>query len=781
MLSGTETRLSILSAFCLLVVLSRGMTAECAEPVRPSSDVPIEIGSQLTPEWRLERVEQHAEYLRLWFTGPSGRTGVEVNVHAGGDVPDATSILVQPAPGESPPAEVLAAVREAYRDRDPEELSLSVRQTEAYSEHLPKSAVRRLASVVAGFCVLFAVALFFRSRKRQRKQVRGWPLAILATAGGIVALVFLGQPVFLTLDIARDLAMARDCVELDHCLSGPTTSFGSLRQATLWSRFLGFAWFDLNLGGEGSRLLLLFLEGLGVGLVALAGRSTFGAGRGGIAVVIYLAVLIVVLHPGEFSNHNAVAVFAPLLAFVSIRFFQDGEASHAGLVGCVLALCVESHAACWGLLAPVPFLVLAIGRRPWRSLALSGLSFVTICYWLSPTASVVNAEQVLRVFHPATAALWAACSLPAGLLMRRRLRGYTPTGRARGGLLFVVGAWLIPAAVIVMSGRAIHGVYLLPILPFAVLLVEDGLVVLIDRVTTRATRVRRALRVLFFVTGFGVIVGLAVWNPHQRPEREYWTMGDVEILARRLFEVHGTLPDLVSRLRSQDHRTLVTGLAPFESIRDEISTEQALLVLRLRGEQLPGEPGEGWSFLDLSGGWIAAIHSYESWILLEQVELRYLLEDSASQELVTRGFGHFSQVGTAAFRYVSRAYPTLAPPRPRVPDGPYLVSYRFRLRAVSATESRFVRVGNPVDDGCSWRIVAVDGPTYHGALGTDSVVLQGPIPEGSAIVIERNYHVSGCPEADNYFPPGIIELNPGDPMFAVIDRHRALDEDEGSR
>ena len=77
-------------------------------------------GDLLADGWRIERSERHPEFIRLWLSREGKRTGIEITYARNQDRWSSEHYLVQPAPGEQPPRQLLESVLERLRriDRD---------------------------------------------------------------------------------------------------------------------------------------------------------------------------------------------------------------------------------------------------------------------------------------------------------------------------------------------------------------------------------------------------------------------------------------------------------------------------------------------------------------------------------------------------------------------------------------------------------------------------------------------------------------------------------------
>ncbi|MDH5492341.1 MAG: hypothetical protein OEY14_10340, partial [Myxococcales bacterium] len=109
----------------LLALLPLALLTSCmapAPPPEPGADsirasAPGEIpdpyaeGASFAGRYRIESVERHPEYTRLYFSGPEGESGVEIVRDSGAPTAwSANGHRVQPAPESSPPMELLEAV-----------------------------------------------------------------------------------------------------------------------------------------------------------------------------------------------------------------------------------------------------------------------------------------------------------------------------------------------------------------------------------------------------------------------------------------------------------------------------------------------------------------------------------------------------------------------------------------------------------------------------------------------------------------------------------------------
>ena len=203
-------RLRIAFLLFLQFVVLPAFAGQAPEP-------PWSVGSSVEG-WRLQSIERHPEYLRLYFHMGPQTTGVEIRVNPGvQDEWSTAAYRVQPCPDQEPPENLLKALLADVQklDRGKEDqnqaggLGLERLEHEAFRYQGPSRPVLNtdyLISIAALLFVLGVLGWCFVSLIRQRPELRFIGLGLVWLAALWTALVFHFSDMFSPLlDLATPL------------------------------------------------------------------------------------------------------------------------------------------------------------------------------------------------------------------------------------------------------------------------------------------------------------------------------------------------------------------------------------------------------------------------------------------------------------------------------------------------------------------------------------------------------------------------------------------------
>ncbi len=729
--------------------------------------------------WVIVEIEKHTEYRRYFFERAGEGTAVEVTFRregTGGLVTD--NYLIQPAPGERPPQALLRAVWQRFLRIDAARAPV-VSRIPAAGPGADEKLIT-LAELHYGttwrFCAgLLALALIagwlvtqyldaFREgfRPGGGALARGALFTVIAAFSYFFLLGLSGRPP-VTLDLSRDLLLARSCYQDLYCLSGPRTSFRGLFQGTLWARFLLPAHLP-GFGIAGSWITLLFLQALAVGLFH---RSSAQALRPGAAVwsaALYLLGITLLIPAGEFSNHSLLPL--PLAAFFAAAsaVLRTGRVREVALSAFLLAICLESHAACIGLVPAFAFLVLVSAHKPLWASGAGLLAFSSIAFWLSPESLINNAVALWRD-HGRSGLVAFSLALLFATALRRRWRSLAVPARLIGFCaLWLMGFIVLSAAVTLTEQRPFLWVYSLQALPPAAFLAAAGLGAAAGWLQSRRGRAATSgiavpLLAASIASGFWVKACIRA----ERSQAE-WLVSDMERLAEHFRSRDLGYRDLAPRLRTLENRLFLAGIAPYLSATrgtGKASGGEELLVLRRPAGELPASLPEGWQRVPLGSGTAALLWSHRAWVRQQTMEVchRPLAADGSTARCTRTGWADGEPDADHAARWISRAYPTLPVRAPKMPPGAYEVTYTFPVRITGEEARRRIRTAR-IRTGqglCGWWIGAVRGVRYRGALPALSVELMNSEARTGALEVTARFNAEGCLPKHAPFPPPLVE------------------------
>jgi hypothetical protein len=544
--------------------------------------------------------------------------------------------------------------------------------------------------------------------------------AVLLLALSMLLLAWLVGAPPLHEDTARDLLLARDCVEQGRCaMSGPQASFDGLVQGALWDHLLE-ACRASGLGLHGVRYVVLMLEAVSAVLV-WATPGPLCDWRSGLAAwALYLAASTYCIELPVLYNSAALLLPLALFYVCALSLASDGELVSTAAAGAALGLSVDTHMVAAIL---VPFflgLVLAVAKRPAVAAALA--AFAVILPLIVSSWGAIARDVVLLTASWVPCAGLLATVLLSGLALRRRARNAPPLARSR--------AVLVAACVYALPVLAIAGaVTKHPLAPRYFVVVAMPAAILAGTLLTEAFGntssfgfpTRRANAIVALI---GLLLLAFVTRPN-RSSRGGWNAFDAEVLAREIYGRGWTYADVFRHLRGSNAELLVAALAPYgpapTGARAKSPIHDDLLVAKVLRSRLPATVPKEWRIVDLGDSAVAITRSLPSSIDVAAVEIC----DSRPNESVRCQRVDLEARDPdegAVATVVQRAYPTLAPAasRPtRTLFAPLHRSIEVGARASSPTHSI------AIVDAMPWRIERVDGVRSRGVLPGERVTLEG--------------------------------------------------------
>ncbi len=723
----------------------------------------VEVGDELLPDWTVSDVLTHPEFQRMTVTGPGGAShALEVTLGSiAGD--DDAVFLVQPAPGHSPPPELIEALRGRLESgaapvlfEAPPDYGVRFAEVRAPPLFWASNDARimgvsyyQLVTWVSVLWLLLAAPLGASAVARSVLQVwRRSPrprrnLAICAVA----AVAFLGLFRWLTPEIAvdwdtfRDIRIGWECVHGLECRAGPGTAQALMAQGTLWPRFLA------GLFGAGYTLadlphVLVTLDGIAAGLLFAWCWHRSGGALPALAITLVWVALVIVTESLRLPwNPSIVPLTGVAFAIASTAAMDNRSVSSAMVAGAAMAMLIESHIVAAALAFPWAISVVMTSHQPARTLAAATATTWALHWILSPLAA--TREIVAIVEHGLTWPLVEAVVL--GLAAGAYARRWSP-GPATGLALI-----LASEAVVVIGAMAVLGFFMAP--RYLGPLVGIGAAALAEAVTVwrRQRPASKHLNIIAAAVILAAIPGL------RRNVVEPWqlTLRGVEPLMEVLDRVGGGA-DLLLGTHSLTPRLLAAmeGALHFPS-RPATPPDNAVTILFGEGTA-PDVPSD-WEAVSY-GSRHALVHAYEPWVRRRDAVVCGATADSEPSCLPVETLRLRDQ---QRLRYLSPAI-TLGTIIRGTAEGYDPERFEFPVRAGRRGESRviamFVPDGYWVD--CDPQIVAVTGVDYVGELPAKRIELLGGRAEGRLVVTISDE----CRSFDSQLPTW-AEFEPGDPWI----------------
>ncbi len=377
-----------------------------------------------------------------------------------GNAPDTDGLLVdRGSPADDAPSASSPAAP-AARDR--------LAAAAAWARHLGRSFSAALATVA------------------ERLPAPRHPLALALFAAALAALAFASfvqspPEAEANLDIARDLLHARDLLQTGELIP-VQSSLRGVTQGGLWTRVLAAT----RASGHGIAelaWLVLFLQGLAVGVVYLAGRTLAVPFGGAVAAGLYFYAM-----HSTFPNATLwIPVLLPLPTALALwglaGLVRGGALGWAALAGVGTGLAIDVHIVSLVLLAPLVAAAVGFARRPLLAAPLA-LLCAAGAHALPSWRTVLHNAQLLA--SPAALAGSAGALLlfvGLGVVCRRYLRERPWRGAAFfGGTAAALGVALYVGSLVL--GFRLEERYLLPFVALGVMGIAAATLSLLQRFAT---------------------------------------------------------------------------------------------------------------------------------------------------------------------------------------------------------------------------------------------------------------------------------------------------------
>jgi hypothetical protein len=562
-------------------------------------------------------------------------------------------------------------------------------------------------------------------------RIPAWSIALLVFGASFLLLELWVGPPPLHEDTARDLLIARDCVDAGRCaMSGPTTSFGGLTQGALWIHVLEVSR-AAGLGLRGVRAIVLGLASAAAVLIAFTPRRFCGWSAGPAAWAVSLAAIAATIELPTLWNPSALPLPLSLFHVALISLAATGGARLAGAVGIALALAIDAHVVCAVLLPFTLGVLVATAERPVLATCVAGVLLVGTALVSSVGAVMADFPILIAAWWPSSVAL--AVSLLLGLAMRRRARAASATGRVRAVLVAACGYFVATAVLAVVATRhPLAPRYIAPIVPAAAILAAGAAIGAFGR---RPPGPRRALAGNVAVVLAVALVALFARRPPRQPQ---WTALDAEALAPSLSARGWTFGDLYSHLRGPQAHALLAALGPSLPAPDgtpHLHALDDLLLLKAPRSRVQASGAEEWILADLSGQDVAVGRRAPSWLDPGSIEVCAGPPGSSVRCVLARLVGHDPDRG-ARGTFSQRAYPELEGVRPTLLSGeerltgPVHWTLAVRLRPHIDEPSHTLTLAEP---DRRWRVERVEGALHRGALPSREVTLESVTGEGRIV------------------------------------------------
>jgi hypothetical protein len=481
------------------------------------------------------------------------------------------------------------------------------------------------------------------------------------------------------LDTARDLLIARDCVERGECLrQGAFSSFGGLEQGAAWVHVLEMS-MRAHVRVRNVEHLVWLLAALAVGVAATSTLARASPSRMGIAAAA--ALLFIAKTTGWPTLWNPSLLPLPTAAFFAFLDRDDeSRAPHLiALASLAWGVAVDAHIVAVLLLpgllaAAMPARSDRLGHALLRAGGvLAGPLFVAISSWGSVVA---NARQVAEN-RLVTGGAFAVLLVATAVLCIPQ----SPRKRVRNTSFVYVMLLTLGSPLLV--GHGIRAWYL-GSLAYPV---AGGVVAIF------AHRVGRWLAIPAVGVAYVVMGAREVLAP--RRSESVWTLAETERVAEALSSQGWTLADVLSGLDAQDGAIFVSTLSAFMPTGKRDPRHRALVVHRITDGGIP-----------LGDGVMAALLPYAV-PDLGRVER---CVDIECAPLVPRDF-----VGRP---FADLAYPERFAREPMLPSN-RVSALRYRIPTPAGTTLTLERdpllfwTMQPTDDGIEVLAIVRAGETYR--------------------------------------------------------------------
>lgn len=599
--------------------------------------------------------------------------------------------------------------------------------------------------------------------RAERLAATAWaPLAV--SVGAYFMIAALTPDAVTNPDTLRDLLMARDCAEQDHCVSqGAPAGLGGFQQASSWIRLLTLA-ARAHLGPSAVQRVSWAMTALAAGVVFSAARRRSSAGPASFVALLFAWSAMRLAPLSVLHNPSLLPLPAAFACAFSLRMAEKRRVIDAVAVAVSIAFSVELHGIAALLVVPFTLTVGLLQRRPLASLAASAGWMVAVLWNLSRRAFESNLELALGSSRLVAGGAGLAALFAAALLFRRRLT----SGHPRTLLaLALLPAFLFPALVLALV-RAFHEdllpYYFVPALPF--LAVTSAVALARARRAARASRIVLGLELILLV----LIASYEIRGLENRAAKGAVAvppLADMRDLSRALARRGFDYQDAFTRLQAPSREVFVAALAAFEpeSRVGDARPGPTLNLFVVPTGELP--PRVETIAFDRGA---AAIIPVDSW--LDRSHLTVCSSppaEAGAERCVQVEVAPADEARDRRLELSSRAYPRIEAVERAVTRGSLRewpatqtrLIFRIDARAGAARRVALVPHEN-VMPGCQWQITRVTGVAHEsGRPGLEVRLEYGGEREGS---LELTRGMSGqCRDGVARLPPALYELAVDDP------------------
>jgi hypothetical protein len=599
---------------------------------------------------------------------------------------------------------------------------------------------------------------------------RALPLAAIGVAFTAFAWLSHVNPAFPPWDDGiRDQLMARDCTELGQChLIGASTSLAGFYQ--------GAAWLDLLiavrlLGGDiaTERIVVLILLALSVVTLFIVIWRWLRPSIAFPAAVILIGVLGIDPYPSQLINPSACAFPDILTAAGLLCYGLSAERRFLILSAFTLGVAINVHVGSLSLVPPL-VVIAALGKpRPWREL-LAAVAVLLGTYFITSRAALLANIFGLTSHGRLVPAL--AGGLAIALLSAWRgchFRGLTWNARAWViGVILVLPFVLASLWLVAWQQHHFGITYLHPILGPAAALAAAIVSLPFELAARRWGTLRwvPTAAALIAIT----VVGVRASNPPNDPaprESDPWTLADTKVIANEAARRGWSYEDLLLHVQSSACRELLAAMsidAPPPTVAAHHGRRQLQVVKVTRDAVTNVDPR---NVLPLERGKVAVVREIESWLQPESLVACRAFGSGQAPVCSAPDPGNLGARISGHFLFAMRSYPQVhhfdEPP-------PFIATYQIPLVSV-AGRSRDLRVIDPAEPDCSWRVTRADGLQVEGPLPARHVRLHSENGSPGLLVIEKPFGTAGCAanEIDRGYEPCVFESEPDDPLAAAAE------------
>ncbi|RJO65398.1 MAG: hypothetical protein C4523_16190 [Myxococcales bacterium] len=793
-----------------------------------AAPLPWKEGDRLAEQWTIVRIARHPEFLRLTLRSGEAETGLEIGVNDRGEGEwNTRHYRLSPAPGQEPPPPLLSAMMEELRRVDSGVLHVPFVRSLQGDANSRAQATGPLGLPLPGPWTLAAAALLalygafrlspWRGPLKRAERFGGRVLdaalvvptrlllalfevfppsdlsgderprrrsallaALLVVVAGFVLTMRTTDMSPLHYDSAKDLLIARDCLEHPDCpRKGPMSSFGGYVQGGLWIYAIAAAQ-GTGLGTGGLLVAIVALIACAGGVVAYVGARRTNALAGFVAGGLWIALALRFSHFPWLWNPSLAPLPIALFYAALLYYLHRRQATRAALTGAGLALAVDAHLVNIMLAVPAAVACGTADRR-WRHLAVFGVGTLAAMAILSSASLAANVRVVIAsdLAAPALIGL-AACLAVGGTLGRLAKRG---PRMAREIAIVMASTLALFAALFAagaLFGRTVRGHYWLPLLPGAALFAGSlvGFAAewrpFFNSRWTRLLARGLAVAAVCFLGWNGVL--WRYFAAADESPRRSWALVDVPVAAELLYGRHYRYADLRYRLQGTDSYLLMVALGAYDpsppAVAGPPASDMQLLKIDKRSTEGVAAP-EGMAVLPLPDDKALLARPVASWLDRRRLSVCYELLDAPAAPPQCASVAMEDRTPLVDRSYMRRYEESNNTPVMALRDkvlgaatGRVRMSFIIPLAAREPFGRRVVRLLEAPDHrgADEWRIAQVSGLAANGPLPSDRMTLDA----GEAREGEIRFAIEGGVEEirnEYVYPPSFVEYSEAEAAF----------------